>query len=163
LKGIIAKLKDLARREIFGGQRQAITGMLTVAGPFFRERNSLAYGTFIKRRAWIRHRRVEIGELAVEIKSQIECGLHGLVIILRQAEDEIAEHVAAATPTPTRDVGPFLLPKSFTDTARNTPPPRLNAERQPIEPRRFQLFQHSLLDCVHARISPDVEIVVTLD
>ncbi len=164
VEGVVAEGEHLRAGERIGPQRERLVAVLRVADPGIRELPFLFHGHRVELGAGVGHRAVEVGELAVRLQREVERLLHGLAGVVGQPEDVVADHV---------DAGVLDLLHHLEDLGRaeaallhavaHVLAARLDAEREPAEAGAGELVEELVLDGVHARVGPDVEIVAALD
>ena len=117
----------------------------------------------VKGRSGIGHGRIKINKLAVEFPRQIEGLLHGLVIVVGQAEDEVADDVDAGFLDFADDGDNIILGERLFGAVAHVLGPGLDPQRQPADAGAFEFIQYPGLDRIDPGIGPDVQAVIAFD
>ena len=160
---VVAEAEHLARRQMPGRQRQGVDRVLRVAAPCVGQLPPLPKSLFVERRSRVRHRRIKVRKLTVQIQRQIQRARHRLCRVFRQAENEVANDVDAGVLDLTHRLVNLVDVVALVDVDEHLVVGGLDAQREPVEAGALQLVEHVVFHRVDARVSPDVQVVAAVD
>src|SRR6516225_11219266 len=158
MKCLVPEAQDLRGRYLLGRQWPAVVAMLRIAAPRLRQLPSALQRQLVERRSRVGHSRIEVGELAVELLRERKRLAHGLKIVIRQAEDEVADHKDARLLDLAHDLDDIRLVKRLLGAVAHVGAARLYAECEPADSRLAQQAQPVWSHRIDTRIGPNVQL-----
>src|SRR5579863_7770306 len=125
----------------------------------------LEFGVGVKLRAGIRHCRIKIGPLSVEMKRQVKRRSHALISVIRKTKDVICSDRKTLRLYATNRIDNLLITEpSLIHPIAYMFGRRLDTDSEPPEPGSSHLHQHRIVvHGIDTSVSPDVEVVTALD
>ena len=113
LEGLVAKSQHLSCAQVPGRQRKRIRRMLRVPAPVRWQAPPALHRQLVQLRPGIRHGRIEVCELAIQLQREVHSCLHRFKRIFRKAKYVVGDHIDSGRSDPSHRGGNRRLCKAL--------------------------------------------------